>query len=325
MSSPDANIWYFYDFDNRLTRVYGENAAGVMNLNTYYRYDAFGRRVEKDQTLFDSSGNFIAIQYVFYLYDNEDIIVIEKQIYDITGFRIEKTRTLHGPGIDEPLMAENSSQGTHYFHADGLGSITALTDQTETVVERYSYSSFGEIRKKYGIIDNPYAYTGRELDEETSLYYYRARYYNSEMGRFLSFDPILRGYEHTEASTCNKSINSLPLNSPQELSPYIYVINNPINLNDPFGKSPWYGNYCGPGSNPSAAVDKLDGACQKHDTCYGKAGLSFMDVAFPPKNPKSLCEQDKCDDKLCSEAKIFVSKTFRERAARFTIIRIFCD
>lgn len=72
-------------------------------------------------------------------------MVTEKQIFDISGFSIEKTSTLHGPGIDEPLMAENS-QGAHYYHADGSGSIVALTDETEAVVERYSYSSFGEIK-----------------------------------------------------------------------------------------------------------------------------------------------------------------------------------
>lgn len=181
------------------------------------------------------------------------------------------------------------------------------------------------MKSQNGTIDNPYAFTGREWDEAAGLYFYRARFYDATTGRFISFDPILRGVEHTETNTCTKSINSLPLNSPQELSPYAYVINNPISLKDPFGKSPWYGNYCGPGKNPGPPIDKLDVACQEHDACYAKVGLSFMDVAFPPKNPKSLCEQDKCDDKLCSEAKIFISKTFREKAARLIVIRIFCD
>lgn len=86
-------------------------------------------------------------------------------------------------------------------------------------------------------MENPYTFTGREWDAESGLYYYRARHYYAESGRFLSFDPILRGYEHTGTNTCNKSINSLPLNSPQELSPYVYVVGNPINRIDPSGKS----------------------------------------------------------------------------------------
>ena len=190
--------------------------------------------MEKIVQTYGSSG-FIAAHVYFYLYDNEDIVVTEKRTFTSSGLSIEKTTTLHGPGIDEPLMNENS-QGTQYYHADGLGSIVALTDVSEQVVERYSYSSFGEIKKKHGI-ENPYTFTGRELDEETGLYFYRARFYDAEAGRFLSFDPILRGYEHTEASTCNKSINSLPLKLPQELSPYVYVLNNPINRIDPSGKA----------------------------------------------------------------------------------------
>ena len=125
-----------------------------------------------------------------------------------------QTTFLHGPGIDEPLMAE-TAQETHYYHADGLGSIVALTDAPQQVVERYSYSSFGEIKKKHGI-ENPYTYTGREFDEETGLYFYRARYYDAEVGRFLSEDPIgFRG---------------------GDMNFYTYVKNNPVNNIDPDGE-----------------------------------------------------------------------------------------
>jgi len=173
-----------------LARIWGEDAAGRQNKHVYYRYDVFARRVEKLVWKFNPFGLAIGTEWFFYLYDNEDIIVTEKQTFDFNGLNTEITHTLHGPGIDEPLMAQNS-QETYYYHADGLGSITALTDETEVVIEEYSYSAFGEIKKKYGIVENSYTYTGRELDDETGLYFYRARYYDAEAGRFLSEDPSL--------------------------------------------------------------------------------------------------------------------------------------
>ena len=63
-------------------------------------------------------------------------------------------------------------------------------------------------------IANPFAYTGREWDKETGLYYYRARYYTSQIGRFISEDPI--GF--------TGGINL-----------YVYVGNNPVNKIDPLG------------------------------------------------------------------------------------------
>jgi RHS repeat-associated protein len=75
---------------------------------------------------------------------------------------------------------------------------------------------------------NPFRYTAREFDTETSLYSYRARYYDSQTGRFISEDPVRfeGGYNF-----------------------YAYVFNNPANLNDPFGLCPQPGNPCPPSGN----------------------------------------------------------------------------
>ncbi|MBI3755913.1 MAG: hypothetical protein HY265_07120, partial [Deltaproteobacteria bacterium] len=96
---------------------------------------------------------------------------------------------VHGPGIDEPL-AVLTNQGTYYYHADGLGSIVALTDSNGKTQQTYEYDSFGNLKDQKNKIKQPYTYTGREWDKEAGLYYYRARYYDGKTGRFVSSDPI---------------------------------------------------------------------------------------------------------------------------------------
>jgi len=121
-----------------------------------------------------------------------------------------------------------------YVHADGLGSITALSNASGSIVQTYSYDSFGNITST-GSITQPFTYTGREYDSETGMYFYRARYYDPKVGRFVTKDPI--GFDG--------GINF-----------YIYVGNNPINLVDPEGlkcatKLMLVTAYCdvGPGSD----------------------------------------------------------------------------
>lgn len=98
---------------------------------------------------------------------------------------------------------------------DGLGSVTRITNSAQSVVGSASYTSFGTPSMS-GIMSNqPYGFTGREFDSETGNHHYRARTYNSDIGRFLSRDPV--SYAAGDVVLWN------------------YVGGNPVNWRDPSG------------------------------------------------------------------------------------------
>jgi RHS repeat-associated protein len=115
-------------------------------------------------------------------------------------------------GIDEPLAQSRSELS--FYNADGLGSITSLTDSSGAPTATFVYGAFGVLNSSTGSAANSYRYTAREYDPETGLHYYRARYYEIENGRFLSEDPI-----RYEAG----------------LNFFAYVNNRPTTLMDPNG------------------------------------------------------------------------------------------
>lgn len=135
---------YEYDLENRLVKasMVGEQGSRVIS----FKYDPFGRRIEKRVEEMEDGGSEARV--FTYVYDNEDIIL------EISGNTT--SRYVHGPGIDEPLAVEQR-RGTYFFHADGLGSIVNLTDQRGRVVQSYEYSAFGRM-KEQGEVKQPYGF-----------------------------------------------------------------------------------------------------------------------------------------------------------------------
>ena len=191
---------YTWDFENRLTSVTLPGSGGTVT----FKYDPFGRRIYKSPT----SGASV------YGYDGDNLIE------ETNSGGIAVARYSQGLNIDEPLV-ESRSGTTSYYQADGLGSVTTLSNPAGAVAANYTYDSFGNIIATFGSIVNNFRYAGREWDPETSLYYYRARYYDASQGRFISEDPI-RFWGGGNF--------------------YRYGLNNGTGLTDPTGlcPAPWY-------------------------------------------------------------------------------------
>jgi RHS repeat-associated protein len=159
---------YTWDFENRLTSVTLPAGGGTVS----FKYDPFGRRIYKSS----SSGTSV------FAYDGDNLIEETNAAGAVVA------RYSQGLNIDEPLAMLRSS-ATSFYHADGLGSITSLANAAGALAQTYTFDSFGKQTATSGSLVNPFQYTGRESDSETGLYYYRARYYDPQTGRFLNEDP----------------------------------------------------------------------------------------------------------------------------------------
>jgi len=156
------------------------------------------------------------------------VLQVEEVTHDSITTTTE-TRFIHGPGTDEPLAFVRAGQ-SYFYHADGLGSIVAITDSTQAIVQKYSYESF-VLPTPLTTLQQPYMFTGREWDAEIGLYFYRARYYDPMEGRFISEDPIaIRGNIYTQGVSVSFSQYLETVTTP-----YLYTGNSPINLTDPSG------------------------------------------------------------------------------------------
>jgi RHS repeat-associated protein len=197
---------YAWDFENRLTSVTLPGTGGTVS----FKYDPFGRRIYK------SSSSATSV----YAYDGDNLIE-ETNSSGAVVARYQPTQN-----IDEPVAMLRSG-ATSYYHTDGLGSVTSLSNSAGALAQTYAYDSFGKQTSSSGSLTNPFQYTARESDTETGLYYYRARYYDSSPGRFLTEDP-LRFRDGTNL--------------------YAYVKNRSTMLRDPSGRMAWGGGIVGSAS-----------------------------------------------------------------------------
>jgi RHS repeat-associated protein len=176
---------FTWDARGRLTRATLSNGQ-----NIDYGYDSLGRRAGRAAS--GGTTNF--------LYDGLDVVLDKSNDSTTVDY-------LNGPGIDNKLRQSSAATGNLYFHQDHLGSTAALTSVSGNVVEQMQYEAFGD-----SATDSltRYGYTGRERDGVTKLMYYRARWYDTQQGRFLTEDPIgLKGGLNTYSYGLNRPLSSI--------------------------------------------------------------------------------------------------------------------
>jgi len=154
--------------------------------------------------------------------------LIRKQITEITGYEFlpvgeEQTLDDPKPVFELPQIGLNNlipnTSSIYYYHPNHLGSTCYVTDENASVVQGFLYAPFGEITNEYNIsfgssVLPKYSFNAKELDEETGMYYYEARYMAPPV--FISRDPLFEKYP--------------------TFSPYAYCANNPVKYVDPDGR-----------------------------------------------------------------------------------------
>jgi len=125
-----------------------------------------------------------------------------------------------GAGLVTSLSGRIGGALLYFFHSDHLGSSSLITDILGNTVQHLEYIPFGEVfideRAATSTWSTPYKFNAKELDEETGLYYYGARYYDPRTSVWISADPLGEKYPN--------------------VSSYVYCVNNPVKFIDPDGK-----------------------------------------------------------------------------------------
>lgn len=223
-TSKQSDLAFVYTWNARDLLVKVEKFAGNrISLELTFKYDPLGRRIEKSVKDYLKPTKSYVKRYV---YDGEDIFL------ELDEKNAIQAIFLHGEGVDSPIaMLRDENRNGKFedvelfvFTKDQLGSVREIVDSKQNVLQRYTYSSYGETKlekissARQRFVDSPYGYTSREWDQETGDYFYRARYYDPGTGRFLAPDPIGFGGGDTNY--------------------YRYVLNNPLKYTDPTGKWP---------------------------------------------------------------------------------------
>lgn len=217
-TSDSSVTEYEWDHRNRLTRVvFRASSGGAITKEVTYSYDAFDRRISKVVDA-DGAGAGAATAERF-VYDGVDIALV----YDGEGLI---NRYFHDPRVMDDVWADEQFVSGVFDETlwslddnqDTVRDLVRYSEGTDTtsVENHLKYDAFGRISHESDASETPrQSYTGRELDEEVGLYYFRARYYDDFLGTFINEDPI--GFAASDANL------------------HRYVENSPTNFTDQTG------------------------------------------------------------------------------------------
>jgi RHS repeat-associated protein len=215
IGKTDTDIWsYIYDGENRLTQV-TKNGVDLLDNS----YDDSGIRVK------DVKNG----QTTYYVYQGNNPLM-EYSLSD------SKYKYLIYAG--NKMVAEEKDGVVNYYHTDHLGSTRLVTDGSGNKVAEYKFKPFGETESNSGIFGTNYQFTGKPVNAEVGLSYFGARFYDPEIGRFITADTYTYLPNDERALLGNLGLNVVlnkGFDNPQEYNRYTYCCNNPINKVDADG------------------------------------------------------------------------------------------
>ncbi len=215
-----------------ITYTYDNNGSTLARTNgsetDTYTYDYRNRLASAAVEIGSDPGT------VSYTYDVDNIRTRKTAGADVTDYLVDHNRDLpqvlvestSGGSIvsyvygDDLISMERpaSEGGIRYYHYDGQLSARQLSDSSGSISDTYTYEAFGNLLSSTGSTINNYRYTGEQYDANVGFYYLRARYYNTDIGRFHTMDSF-------EGSIFD----------PASLHKYLYTNNDPVNNWDPTG------------------------------------------------------------------------------------------
>ncbi len=213
---------YSYSINNRLSTI------NTPTISASYKYDPMGRRIEKnvDSTI------------TRYLWDGYVIIAELDDSYNIA-----KLYT-YNPQTHEPISMTEGTD-TYWYLNDHLSTPQKMVDSSGTVVWSAEHKAFGEaiVNGDGSLVVNNFRFPGQYYDTENGLYYNMYRYYNKNIGRYLTQDPLnITAIQLIRQNQNNDFIFSIgnlfyqyALMSPHVQNVYTYSINNPVKFTDSSG------------------------------------------------------------------------------------------
>ena len=233
---------YTWNEKNQLTK------SSDRSYTVHYRYGEDGQRALKyteegrSETLYFN--NFYTIHIPVQDKNNPQGLRVHKHIF-VGNSRLVTAMTHTDNNGDNAEQREKR----YYYHSDHLGSAQFVTDWRGRQYEHIEYTPYGELwieEVAAGLDKLPFRFTGKEMDEETGLYYYGARYLDPKYSRWLSGDPALSDYIpkapiDDEAKKHNENLPGMGgVFNVVNLHLYHYAGNNPVKYTDPDGREDSY-------------------------------------------------------------------------------------
>lgn len=238
-----TSVSYEYDaLNNRTKETYSNGDVKDYVYNSSYQLEAVKENgVITDTYTYNDVGAVVTHNEKIFTYDEWDKLSSYSDgtdtytyKYDANGIRTQKNNKTYVIDINNNVVAETDNTGTvtsetlwghkplarkingswYYYIYNAHGDVVGLVNDAGAVVNTYEYDAWGNITYETETVDNPIKYAGEYYDDELDMYYLRARYYDPNVGRFTTEDPVRDGVNW-----------------------YVYCGNNPVNRHDPSGMS----------------------------------------------------------------------------------------